>query len=271
MRHMLASSAFALMLAGPALADSHMTSSDMQTKGFVAHSQQTDLFGSELIGKRLYVAEIDASEASATDMETNWNDIGEISDLLLSRDGDVKAVILDIGGFLGIGEKTVAVDMSQLKIIQDKDNAGDYFVAANGSRVMLENAPQFERASIENAVLMNESETHAMPPAWERPVSAHKGYADVTATDLTAEELQGAALYGKTDEWIGEIAALELTQDGQIETVFADVGGFLGLGEHRIAIAFDELQILRADGGDDLRVYVSATQEQLERRPAVEG
>lgn len=42
--------------------------------------------------------------------------IGSISDVLVSQDGSVNAVIIGVGGFLGIGEKDVAVDMSALQL-----------------------------------------------------------------------------------------------------------------------------------------------------------
>lgn len=42
--------------------------------------------------------------------------IGEISDVLVSQDGSINAVIIGVGGFLGIGEKNVAVDMSALQL-----------------------------------------------------------------------------------------------------------------------------------------------------------
>jgi len=44
----------------------------------------------------------------------NNENIGEINDVLISRSGQVAAVIIGVGGFLGIGEKDVAVPMSML-------------------------------------------------------------------------------------------------------------------------------------------------------------
>ena len=41
--------------------------------------------------------------------------IGEIMDVLLSPDGKVNALIVGVGGFLGIGEKDVAVPFSAVK------------------------------------------------------------------------------------------------------------------------------------------------------------
>lgn len=58
-----------------------------------------------------------------------------------------------------------------------------------------------------------------------------------------------------------------MSQDGTIEKVILDVGGFLGIGEREVAVTFDELQIIRNEDGSDLRVYVGATKEELEAQP----
>ena len=62
--------------------------------------------------------------------------IGEINDILVSQDGSVNAVILGVGGFLGIGEKDVAVDMAALKLgpgdTQQQANAVGQATAVTG-------------------------------------------------------------------------------------------------------------------------------------------
>lgn len=47
---------------------------------------------------------------------TEGENIGDISDVLVSQDGSVNAVIIGVGGFLGIGEKDVAVQMNALQL-----------------------------------------------------------------------------------------------------------------------------------------------------------
>jgi sporulation protein YlmC with PRC-barrel domain len=46
--------------------------------------------------------------------------IGSVSDIVLDRDGRVAAVVLDVGGFLGLGSKTVAVHLSDIKTDHDR-------------------------------------------------------------------------------------------------------------------------------------------------------
>ena len=98
------------------------------------------------------------------------------------------------------------------------------------------------------------------------------GYIPVDPVELTAEELTGARVYGVDDEAIGEIGELLLSAEGgAIDQVVVDVGGFLGLGEHEVAVTMEELHIMRSDDGSDVRVYMDATQEELEAQPEYEG
>lgn len=47
--------------------------------------------------------------------------IGEISDVLLTSNNEVEAFIIDVGGFLGMGEKPVAISPENLDIRSDED------------------------------------------------------------------------------------------------------------------------------------------------------
>jgi len=42
-------------------------------------------------------------------------DIGEVADLVVDKDGAVQAVVIGVGGFLGIGEKNVALPYKAIK------------------------------------------------------------------------------------------------------------------------------------------------------------
>ena len=45
--------------------------------------------------------------------------LGDINEILLDKDGKVMAVVIGVGGFLGMGEHDVAVSMSQLKFMEE--------------------------------------------------------------------------------------------------------------------------------------------------------
>ena len=69
------------------------------------------------------------------------NKIGEVKDVLLSPDGKVNALIVGVGGFLGMGEKDVAVPFNAVKHTA-KD--GKVYLTLDISRDALKAAPGFK-------------------------------------------------------------------------------------------------------------------------------
>ncbi|WP_435171650.1 PRC-barrel domain-containing protein [Falsirhodobacter sp. 1013] len=147
---LLASTAVVAMLVSPVVAQTTTppvatTTSDTSATGYNYTLATGDKSAETFIGKRLYVSEVDIDvNAEMTEVDQDWDDVGEISDLVIGEDGQVKAVLTDIGGFLGMGEKTVAVSMDDLVVIQDGDSPNDYFTVLKSDRAALESAPEFE-------------------------------------------------------------------------------------------------------------------------------
>lgn len=48
---------------------------------------------------------------------TNNESVGTINDLLTDKNGNIKAVVLGVGGLLGVGEHLVAVNFDQIKFV----------------------------------------------------------------------------------------------------------------------------------------------------------
>jgi sporulation protein YlmC with PRC-barrel domain len=71
--------------------------------------------------------------------------IGEISDILFSQDGGAKRALIGVGGFLGIGQKNVAVEFSELDISRDENN--NLKVTTSMTAESLENMPSYEEKS----------------------------------------------------------------------------------------------------------------------------
>ena len=94
-----------------------------------------------------------------------------------------------------------------------------------------------------------------------------EGYATVEREALTAENLTGATVVGPDDEDIAVVGDILLTEDGQIDAMLIDFGGFLGIGEKRVAVTLDNLEFASNENGD-LLIYSDFTREQLEAQPA---
>lgn len=280
MKQLLATTAIVAALGSTAYADDHMSTAllDYQVQS------ETDLAASDLIGMRIYASENDMETGTTINVGDNqeWDDLGEINDLFVTRDGEVAAVILGIGGFLGIGERDVAVDMSEIRFVNEDGENGEFFLVINASQAELENAPAFERHDsaanqMEDGMAATETpmnadaETDRMRERFTTPVVERDGYVEAGRAELTTEMMTGARVYDTNDADIGEVSQLMVSDDGMIDNVIIDVGGFLGLGEKPIAVSFDELRILRTDDGTDIRVYIDATEYQLEEQPAFSG
>lgn len=74
--------------------------------------------------------------------------IGDVNDIVIGDDGQVQAVVVGVGGFLGIGEKNVAVDYSKLNWAEGN---GDRWLVTDVSKEQLESMPGFERGAYDAA------------------------------------------------------------------------------------------------------------------------
>ena len=72
--------------------------------------------------------------------------IGDINDVVLAKDGKVLAVIIGVGGFLGLGEKDVAVQMDRLQFVKDESNNVKFTISA--SKEELEQAAAFDKTKL---------------------------------------------------------------------------------------------------------------------------
>jgi hypothetical protein len=92
------------------------------------------------------------AQASEEDLASNWmgkslyngadENLGDINDILIGANGEIRAVIVGVGGFLGIGEKDVAVSFSAIEPRTDADGNVDLYL--NATQEQLEAAPDFE-------------------------------------------------------------------------------------------------------------------------------
>ncbi|MQW85322.1 PRC-barrel domain-containing protein [Sinorhizobium saheli] len=69
--------------------------------------------------------------------------IGEINDLLIKKDGGVEAAVIGVGGFLGIGEKNVAVPFDRIEIAEQPDS-GTLKLTTTETADTLKAAPEFK-------------------------------------------------------------------------------------------------------------------------------
>ena len=65
---------------------------------------------------------------------------------------------------------------------------------------------------------------------------------EMKAGQWRATRLDGLDVYNPNNEKIGDVSELIIDRQGKIEAVVIGVGGFLGIGEHLVAVPFDKVQ-----------------------------
>jgi hypothetical protein len=91
---------------------------------------------------------------------------------------------------------------------------------------------------------------------------AAKG-ASITLTAPEAQAWIGKPVYSSDGTKLGEVAAFQRGDDNKVTGMHADIGGFLGIGEHSISLKPAQLQ-LKAD-----RVVLDLTAAQAKALPAI--
>src|SRR4051812_20868428 len=85
-----------------------------------------------------------ASKLNGLDVYNNSNEkIGDIREVLLDQSGKAEAVVIGVGGFLGIGERDVALPFSEIKFVDQPRTA-----SATDTRPAGANAPPTPAAPV---------------------------------------------------------------------------------------------------------------------------
>jgi sporulation protein YlmC with PRC-barrel domain len=75
------------------------------------------------------------------------NKIGDVTDLELDSTGNIRRAVIGVGGFLGVGEKEVAVPFADLKVAS---RDGKSWLMLDRSKDQLKNEPAYHRESKKN-------------------------------------------------------------------------------------------------------------------------
>ena len=203
---------------------------------FVSTQQESDWLASSLIGRTVY--------------NQQNEELGDINDVILGEDGQVVAVLIGVGGFLGIGEKDVGVKYSALHFQPE---------------------PQTEATQPEGA-----QQTGAMEP---RPQTGEQGEQQMSAGEprsamgeASGETEQQLTLRDQTGEVQGT-AEIELQKQAAGEQPKAE-DSMMAEGEQMAAegepmAKGDRQPMAAAEDADhsNIIIVLNTTREQLEAAP----
>lgn len=100
----------------------------------------------------------------------------------------------------------------------------------------------------------------ATPPAATAPATKSM---PAPAASADTRKLIGRNIQNAQNETIGEIKSVFIGKDGKVDSVMVGVGGFLGVGEREVRLAWNELNI--SENGE--KVTVNMTKDQLKAKP----
>ncbi|KQQ82027.1 PRC-barrel domain-containing protein [Aureimonas sp. Leaf324] len=147
MKSFVLAAGLATLMTGAALAQTSTTTTTGGTMAPAATTTTTP--ATAAAGGPFYTVQAPASgQMSMSHLASDLDDkdvygannekIGEIEDFVINSDGTVAAAVIEVGGFLGIGEKDVLVNFSELQMAMD------------GNKMRI-NAPTLTREALTNA------------------------------------------------------------------------------------------------------------------------
>ena len=84
----------------------------------------------------------DSGEPFGT-VTADWGEVGEVEDVMIDIAGGVLGVTVEVGGFLGIGEKTVMIPLGDMRLVQ-QPGEDDFYVVTRLTAEQLEALPEMD-------------------------------------------------------------------------------------------------------------------------------
>lgn len=206
--------------------------------------------------------------------------VGEVESVIIDEGGKVRALVLGVGGFLGLGERLVAVDWNQVRINQDGNSVRD--VRVNMTKEEAKALPEYKyreaswrgTAYRDSGYMTTAQNTRTDRPAagaaaTDRPMRGDVSAKSILTPDgkLKASEVIGMSVVNDRQEKIGDIDEVLFDKAGKPQVVLG-VGGFLGVGERNVLVDWSRLTLHR--NGDDVQLRMSTTADDLKKLPAYE-
>jgi sporulation protein YlmC with PRC-barrel domain len=208
--------------------------------------------------------------------------VGDVNAVMITPDGAVSAVIVGVGGFLGIGERDVAIRWQDLQVRNDGDEVRtslskddvralpEYRYGPDQRRgtVFTQSAPSTPR----DATPATADATRPQPPQQQQQTQGARIAPETaprtvgpTPDSLSANAIIGASVRDPRNETIGRVYDIIMDAHGTPQTIVISIGGMLGIGGRRAAVPLSDLRFMR--DGDHVFLATGLTTDELQRLP----
>jgi sporulation protein YlmC with PRC-barrel domain len=92
-------------------------------------------------------------------------------------------------------------------------------------------------------------------------------FVSIASNDELSSKLVGLNVYNDKNQDIGEIKDIALNQNGRAEAYILSVGGFLGIGDHYVAVNPSAVKVTYNDSDKKWHASMNATNDQLKAAP----
>ncbi|MES2602372.1 MAG: PRC-barrel domain-containing protein [Pseudomonadota bacterium] len=96
---------------------------------------------------------------------------------------------------------------------------------------------------------------------------AEAKFATVAKDEMFSSKLKGLNVYNQKDEKVGEITDLAIGKGEQVQAMILSVGGFLGMGEHYVAVSPSSVRVSYNKDKDTWTAKMNTTKEALKAAP----
>lgn len=114
-------------------------------------------------------------------------------------------------------------------------------------------------ALLASPVLAQDNRTVGAAPAEAK-------FSTVSKDEMFSSKLKGLNVYNQKDESIGEISDIAI-KGNQVDALILSVGGFLGMGEHYVAVSPSSVNVRRDAKNDKWVATMNTTKEALKAAP----
>ena len=114
-------------------------------------------------------------------------------------------------------------------------------------------------ALLASPVFAEEAKTVGTAPAEAK-------FSTVSKDEMFSSKLKGLNVYNQKDESIGEITDIAM-KNNQVDALILSVGGFLGVGEHYVAVSPASVSVRRDAKNDKWMASMNTTKEALKAAP----
>lgn len=96
---------------------------------------------------------------------------------------------------------------------------------------------------------------------------AEAKFSTVSKDEMFSSKLKGLNVYNQKDEKVGEITDLAIGKGEQLQAMILSVGGFLGMGEHYVAVSPSSVRVSYNKDKDTWSARMNTTKDALKAAP----